>query len=205
MLKKNLLVIATLAGAGLLVASTANAALPGFYVGGQAGWADMNYSKTSGITDGATSLDTDGVAGRLFAGYQFDQNWAAEFGYTKFSNVKAKFDYPYFTGTQTLKEHAFDLVAKGILPLQNGFNMYGKLGAALISMDPSGSATVDGVTASGTGDTQNKVYPTFGVGVSYDITPNVPVDISWNRIQKTGGGNIQSTNFFSAGIAYNFG
>lgn len=201
MLNKNLLLAAAF-GATLAVASMpASAAAPGFYVGGQAGWGDTHYSKSDLVGNlPAGNLDNTGIAGRLFAGYQFDQNWAAELGFTKFSDTKIK----NIAGTGIdgkVKQHAFDLVGKGILPLENGFNLYGKLGVAYVSADPS--ASYEGVTVSG--DTEHKLYPTFSAGLSYDITPNVPVDISWNRIQKIGNGDIQSSDFIALGIAYNFG
>lgn len=198
-LKKSLLV-AILASASLLGVSTlANAALPGFYLGGQAGWGDTHYNSDA---TGATSKKDTGLAGRIFTGYQFDQNWAAELGYTRFHNSTATYNLGAGAGnaTITLKEQAIDLVGKGILPLQDGFALYGKLGAAWLDAKASASnATIEG------SDTEHKILPTFGVGLSYDITPNVPVDISWNRIQKVGNTNLESTDFFSLGIAYNFG
>ncbi len=196
MLKKQLLLVATVVGATLLATSPmANAALPGFYLGGQAGWGSTHYTSDDLATN---DYDNDGIAGRLFTGYQFNQNWAAELGYTKFSNTKANYGYGFH---QTIKEDAIDLVAKGIMPLQNGFGVYGKAGVAYVKAD--GSDDFNGATFANL--SEHKVYPTFGAGVSYDITQNVPVDISWNRIQKMGNGDIESTDFFALGIAYNFG
>jgi OmpA-OmpF porin, OOP family len=194
MLQKKLLVAAALAGFSMVgFSSAANAALPGYYIGGQLGWGDThisNYSDTSGYT-----FDQTGVAGRVFGGYQVNQNFATELGYTHFSNtdVKAK-----SSGVKQgdIEAYAVDLTAKGILPLNDVTNIYGKLGPAWIKE----------TGASGFSGSKDKVYPTFGVGVSYDITPNVPVDLSWNRIQRIGGSdNIPSTDLFSVGIAYNFG
>jgi len=207
-LKKSLLV-AIFAGASLLgVSSFANAALPGFYVGGQAGWGDTHAS--SAYSSPSSSKDT-GLAGRIFTGYQIDQNWAVELGYTKFSNAKVKYNYGSVDGVNlgsarfTTKEQAVDLVAKGILPLQDGFGLYGKAGAAYLDGKVSGSGNVLGHNLSGS-ITEHKILPTFGVGVSYDITPNVPVDLSWNRIQKVGNTRfLRSTDLIALGIAYNFG
>jgi OOP family OmpA-OmpF porin len=195
MLQKKLLVAAALAGFSMIgFSSAANAALPGYYVGGQLGWANTHLDDNipSGIT-----VDDTGLAGRLFTGYQFNQNFAAELGYTHFSKSDVK--VTGFGKIGDIKEYAVDLVAKGIMPLNNGISLYGKLGPAWLKGDASNSLD-------GTSSDESKVYPTFGVGVSYDLTPNVPVDLSWNRIQRVGGSdNIPSTDLFSLGIAYNFG
>ncbi len=95
------------------------------------------------------------------------------------------------------------------MPLQNGFALYGKLGAAWLDAKASESVSGNSIFAgsastSGSG-TEHKILPTFGVGLSYDSTPNVPVDISWNRIQKVGNTDLESTDLFSVGVAYNFG
>ncbi len=206
MLKKNLLAkLAVSAIAACAISTVANAAVSGPYVGGQVGWGNTNinnndiFGNNSGIS---SSIDNTGVAGRIFAGYQFNPNWAAELGYTRFSDTDINdiTAYGVPVGNGSLREQAFDLVGKGILPLQNNFNLYGKLGAAYLQGDMS----FNGSGVSTTGD-ENKVYPTYGVGISYDVTPNVPVDLSWNRIQKVGDSDLQSTDLIAVGIAYNFG
>lgn len=193
---KRALIISAIASLTAL-ASTANASMPGFYAGGQLGYGNTNYSKGDA---NATSIDKSRLAGRLFGGYQFNPSFAAELGYTKFSDTKFK-NINNIPGSKfTLKQQAIDLVGKGILPLDNKFSAYGVLGGAYLMAD--GKASVDGESAKGD---ENKLFPTFGVGLSYDITPNVPVDISWRRIQKTGGTDLKSADFYSVGIAYNFG
>lgn len=199
MLQKKLLIAAALAGFSLIgFSSVANAALPGFYVGGQLGWGHTGWS-TSDTTPSASSVDNNGIAGRVSGGYQFNENWAAELGYSRFSNTDFNKigGIPGFNAT-VKNEYAVDLVGKGILPLGNCFNLYGKLGAAYLSAEGT-------TNFGGSSNTEHKVYPTFGVGVSYDITPNVPVDLSWNRIQKVGSNDLPSTDLVALGIAYNFG
>lgn len=178
----------------LVFSSFAHAALPGFYLGIQGGVADTHYS--TGSVSGVTSANIHNTvaAGRVFGGYEFTPNWAAELGYTQFANTT----YKNINGTGSnghISQNAVDLVGKGILPLDDGFGLYAKLGLAVIN-------SIQRLVVSS--NTRSNVYPTFGLGASYDITENIPIDISWNRIQKTGNG-IPSTDFFAAGIAYNFG
>lgn len=198
---KKLLMTSILAGAvALSISATASAAANGAYVGGQIGLANTNYNHTT--------MDNSGLAGRIFGGYQFNQYFATELGYTQFSH--ADYKTVHFLGN-TLKGHiaenAVDLVGKGILPLQDGFSLYGKAGAAYLTgeqvLTARGPDVLNGYAKHDV--TEHRILPTFGVGVSYDITPNVPVDISWTRIQKVGNTDLQSTDFFGVGVSYHFG
>ncbi|SRR5579883_96101 len=216
-MKKKILTaaVATLAATGL---AAAHAAVNGAYVGGILGYGNVHEGNTSstdvteiepGLTGTSNFSSNDrGIAGQIFGGYQFTQNFAAELGVTKFSNATQKVTgsvagvaLPTIKGT--VKTSAVDLVAKGMLPLQNGFGLYGKLGVAYLM------ASAD-VKAEGLGSasaSQHNLYPTFGVGASYDINQNLVADVSWNRIQKVGSSNsnLPSTDLFGAGLSYHFG
>src|SRR5580704_3849202 len=121
---------------GTAVALNANAAQPGFYMGGQLGWGkvhqdtitnhDMNSIVTSGlgydkytIKSYSDSSSDNGLAGRLFGGYQFTDNLAAELGWSKFKNMTTKASVkgidkvtglPFSSSASgTVKTDAFDL------------------------------------------------------------------------------------------------
>lgn len=222
--KKHMLSVA-LVVAGFGIATAANAAIDGAYLGGQLGWGNVNqgdFAKPNTpaagtINSTSSSSNSGGLAGRIFAGYQFMQNFAAELGYMKFHNATAKYSSTSTAGSTisnlnesgTVRTHAIDLVGKGILPLNNGFNVYGKLGLAYLAANGSatGTLTTGGVSSPArVSENAHKVYPEFGVGTSYDITKNISADLSYNRIQKVGHSTqLQSTNFVGAGLAYNFG
>jgi OmpA-OmpF porin, OOP family len=201
--------------------NTASAALPGIYLGGQLGWSNTHWSLSNipgivaypslvpsnalAITGrlSSGSVDTNGLAGRAFLGYQFNDYWATEFGYSRFNNSDVRNAYVFIPTTtglinlraadQNIREYAVDAVAKGIWPLCNCFGLYGKFGAAYIN-------------ASGKyNNNANHINPTFGLGLSYDVTPNVPIDVSWNRIQKVGSSQIPSTDLVTLGVGYHFG
>lgn len=185
MINKKLLISTVLAGAALGFAMSANAAVAGPYLGVQGGWADTHWdNNTNGIGSDANS---ENIAGRIFTGYQFNPYFAAEIGLLWPHNATN-------LGV-TVKELATDLNVKGIIPLAHNFNLYGKAGAAWVHANISGY---------GFSDSANKVYPEAGAGLSYDITPNVPLDISYTRIQSLNNNSIPSIDFIAAGIAYNF-
>jgi OmpA-OmpF porin, OOP family len=223
--------------ATLIIASNSYAAVPGPYAGAQLGLGKVHqnglthseinelYGSALGSNNFTVKSSNNynekntGLAGRLFAGYQFDENWAAELGWARFSNTSSNTTSTVkVNGTQmpsaanakgTNKTDAFDLVGKGILPLQNNFSLYGKLGLAYLVERTDSSATVNKsgkkLPGSSFSDRTNSIFPTFGVGVAYDVTPNVVADVSWNRIQKIGSSNLNSTDFVGAGLSYHFG
>lgn len=184
MLQPKTIAAAIISLSTLGISAVASAAAPGFYVGLQGGYGDTHYANADS--------NSGGIAGRASAGYQFDQNFAVEAGYTQFSNTS-------FPGGGKIQQYAADLVGKGILPITRSFSAFGKVGAAYVNAKASGSGAP--------GVTKDIFLPTFGAGVSYDVTPNIPVSIGWDRIQKVGNSTnfIRSSDFFYAGVAYNFG
>jgi opacity protein-like surface antigen len=200
--------------AAMAFSGAAFASAPGFYVGGQLGWSNTNPSSSDvtgtypgfGNTVTSASSSGTGFAWGLNTGYQFDQNWAAELGYTRFANTSYTYrgtaaGVPFVNGTASYNQDAWSVVGKGILPFDNGFGVYGKLGVAYVRAS-SITATLAGITANS--GNQNAWRPTAGVGVKYDFNQNVSADVSVTRIFK--GGNLTNdSDTAMVGVAYNFG
>jgi OmpA-OmpF porin, OOP family len=204
---KSVLSVVVASVAGIVVATSANASDDGVYVGGQLGYGKVHTFDTN-ITRAAggfkESQKDDGIAGRLFAGFQINPNFAVEAGYTKFSDATDKVSGSGVDAKMTLEAQAIDVSAKGIIPLQNGFSIYGKLGGAYLYEKADVKITAFGETDKAH-ESENQFYPTFGLGVNYDINKNVSTDLSWTRIQKVGNKDLESTDFFGLGLAYHFG
>lgn len=217
MLKK--ILTTTVLGVSALGVMAANAAVPGVYVTGQIGYANTHMkSKTTEFkTEDKQNIEMDlgnnGLAGRIAVGYQLNQNLAFELGYLKMSNsTDNNIGIPgKLWGTNTLKQSAIDLAAKGILPISDKFNVYGKLGVAYLTSDIEyktyykASDFHDGNLNNYFGIAKHKWAPEAAVGVSYDLTPNVSVDTSWTHIQPVGKNRPGNIDFVAVGIGYNFG
>lgn len=212
MLKRNISAL-LLASTIFSIAQNARAEMPGFYAGAQLGWANSHINTTNLITvNNGTSpvplpgLNNFALAYRLSFGYQFDRNWAMEFGYRHFSHTETSVVTNNYVANASSKSSAFDLTAKGILPVTCKLNLYAKLGIAYLRPNSQGSVIAIS-PYSGTGNSYSKTLePTFGLGISYALKPNVPVEFSWNRIQKMGGSNhAPSSDFYSLGVSYYFG
>jgi hypothetical protein len=255
--KKRILSLATVAGL-LVVTNTLASTVPGFYVGWQLGWGtnqqpgiprtvfnNLEFTPLGGSESltpdyvsvfGDTYSDSyknNGVAGRLFGGYQFNRYFATEVGYTKFSTstvsaqalgldgvVEEQIDSLYTNNS--IKTYAVDWIIKGILPLKNGLSITGTLGAAYLNE----SATYNGTYILGSqdyvvsyGQIVSRVFPTFGFGFSYDINKYLAVDLTYGHIQKVGVATaaasangviyntnltLQNTDYAGLGFSYHF-
>ena len=109
-----------------------------------------------------------------------------------------------------LNQNAIDFAGKGILPLTNNINVYGKLGVAYITTDFTKNGKVGRAsTIIDQNDSVNiakhKWAPEAAIGVSYDITPNVALDASFTHIQPLGNKKPGNIDFAALGVSYNFG
>lgn len=205
MIKKILITSVLTASACAMM--TANAALPvGLYVSGQAGYADT-HMKSRLSSDIGLGLANDGLAGRVALGYKVTPNFGLELGYLQLSEGKSN-----EPKDKTLynKQNAIDVAAKGILPITNNVNIYGKLGVAYLTTELKKDTSVNGIPTStdlnqAQGIAKHKWAPEVAIGMGYDITPNVTVDTSLTHIQPMGSNRPGNIDFLAVGVSYNFG
>ncbi|MFZ0219520.1 MAG: outer membrane beta-barrel protein [Candidatus Aquirickettsiella sp.] len=200
MLKKILVTSVLTASACIGVA--ANAALPtGLYVSGQAGYADTQIK--SQVKNNGLGFDNNGLAGRLAIGYKATPNFAVELGYLQLSSAKFNIGGPRFSN----KQDAIDVAAKGMLPITNNVNIYGKLGVAYLTTELKEKSAQGRTTDlnSAQGIAKRTFAPEVAVGMGYDITPNVSVDTSLTHIQTLGSKRPGNIDFLAVGVGYNFG
>lgn len=214
MQKRNTTALLLVSTMTIFSTQSVHAEMPGFYAGAQVGYANSHINTTNLVTlNNGTSpvplpdLNNLALAYRLSFGYQFDQHWAMEFGYRHFSNADISLGTNNYIASASSKSSVFDLTAKGILPVTTKLSLYGKLGIAYLRPNSQGSLIIINPPYNGTTNSYSKTLePTFGLGVSYALKPNVPVEFSWNRIQKIGGSNhAPSSDFYSLGVSYYFG
>ena len=212
MLKRNTTVLLVV-GSILGVTQNVQAEMPGFYAGAQLGYANSHIHTTNLVTvnNGTSPVPLPGINNilltyRLSFGYQFDRYWAMEFGYRHFSNADMSIGTNNYIANASSKSSAFDLTAKGILPVTTKVALYAKLGLAYLRPNAQGGLITIAPYNGTTHSYSKTLEPTFGLGISYALKPNVPVEFSWNRIQKMGGSNhAPSSDFYSLGVSYYFG
>lgn len=157
------------------------ASLP-VYAGGS-GYAGIKVGSTH-VGFNALSKSSDTAYGALL-GYQYNQNFAIEGEYT---------DLGRFTtaAAVTGKSSVWGLSAMGILPFENRFSAFGKLGVA--RSDTSTSA------ATGT----KRTAATYGLGGQYDATPMIGLRLSWERYGVGMTGQNANDDLYSLAAVFKF-
>lgn len=147
------------------------------YIGGSLGRADQKVP------------DEKDTAWKLFGGYQFNRNFAAELGYHHLGEVSR--------GGVTTEARAWDLVGLGILPVANTLSAYGKLGLYYGQTE----RRTTGVNAK-----ENDNGLTYGVGVQWDAIPALGVRLDWQRYDQMGGPTTGEgdVDVLSVGVLYRF-
>jgi opacity protein-like surface antigen len=193
----------------LLIASSANASMVGPYFAALVGWGNIHQSSASGTGLNTTSSQSTGIAGQLDGGYQFNSVWALDAGYTKFTSGTIHANNPAIgvaTATINLNTYAIHVMAKGIIQLQNGLEVYGKLGPAYlrenVALEGTSTPPPQGLHD---GHTLNKVYPAVALGISFNFNNNLGAEISIMHIQQVGDTQLHCADFAGAGLVYYFG
>ena len=148
-------------------------ALSSAYVG-----ANIGQSKFRNACNGFTGCDDKDTAFKLFGGYQFTPNIAAELGYTDLGKI----------GGINVKGNAWDLSAVGMWPLASQISLLGRLGAYHGELKDGGSDTKNGLT--------------FGLGAQYDFNRNIGVRAEWQRFNNMSS-NVD-VDVLSVGALYRF-
>lgn len=193
----------------------AQSADQGWYAGVNAGTAHSGLSggdvdntfANQGITSSTGTDKHDGIYS-FDLGYKFHQNFAVEGSYVDLgrydfnSNVTAP---AADTASGNYRVKGWTASAVGILPLQNGFSAYGKLG--LVYADTSLNVASNTGATGISGASKWSTRPLVGLGVSYDFTPQWVGKAEWNHYNNlgnasTGGGTNIDT--YTVGVAYKF-
>jgi opacity protein-like surface antigen len=140
---------------------------PRWYVGVGASTADHQYSSSA-----VTNNEDYTTSGKVFGGYEFNNTYGVEVGYTDFRSS----DFTYNTGKGPVNGSAdgkaYYVAGKANLPLNNWLAAYGKLGIQNTERSATGfgSSHDTGVYAA--------------VGLQYNINKNVALTAEYERYGK---------------------
>jgi OOP family OmpA-OmpF porin len=129
-----------------------------------------------GLDVGQTDVgDEDDTGFKIFGGYQFHRNVAAELGYGLLFDKGG------------VELTSLEAVAVGMFPLANQFSIIGKLGLARLE-------------AEGFGESESDTELTYGIGVQYDATRNLGLRLQWQRYST----DPDDIDFISIGVLWKF-
>ncbi len=161
--------------------------------------------------------DTDTLYG-LGLGYIFNDYFSIEAGYaylgeTSFS-TRAPISANMFgsdvtlDGKLALDANGFFYGIRGDLPVTESFNLFARLGMLhwQTDADVSGTATIDGISYSGSFSEKvdDGTDPYVGIGADYGITDHVSLNAQWNRYMLEVADEDLDVDTLSVGIAYRF-
>jgi OmpA-OmpF porin, OOP family len=159
----------------------APAFVPHGYVGASIGRTD--YSGSTPTSNPAAATYTvahpgNATGGKVFAGYQWSPNMAAELTYASLGS------------SEGVRGQGFAADLLGIMPLGAGnWGLFGKIGIA-------------DMHASGAWNDSNKAGANYGIGVSYNLSHALGFRAEAERFQKVG--PDLAANLYSVGLQYNF-
>jgi OmpA-OmpF porin, OOP family len=170
------------------ISSIAYADDQGFYAG-----ANLGIGKPNINTPNGTDKNSSAVGGILL-GYKFNKYLGVEGEYTGIGEVTDK-------QKGSAKGDAASLSAIGFLPLNDEFNLYGKLGVAHTKTRVSSSL------APMNDATRNSV--TYGLGGEYNFNKNVGMRVGWDHYNAAVDTSVSNksnvnANVVSVGVVYNF-
>ncbi|MFC0251614.1 outer membrane beta-barrel protein [Massilia consociata] len=171
---KKLLVV-LIASAAAMSAAQAQQTAPRAYVGAGVASADHTFKHS-----GATNVDTDGykASGKLFGGYEFNQNWGVEAGYTDFRSSGVNYSIGGVNNRGETKGESIYLAAKATLPVNEQFSVYGKLGAARNKSEL--------VTLNAAQNRDERKTEAYGaLGAQYNLNQNVALIAEYERYGKS--------------------
>jgi OOP family OmpA-OmpF porin len=197
-MKKNGKTIAVILGlalsAALPLAVHAQAATPGIYVGANIGQSEaLDYE-----CDLLPGCKKKGTAWKLYSGWQFHRNFAAEIGFTDLGHASSNFP-GFFDETVKVRMGELSLVASW--PATNRFSLFGRAGAYY-------AKTADDFVLFGTSThlAETNSGFTYGGGVQYFVWSNVGLRVEFQKWLKVGGGDIPKSDYqaFTAGLLWKF-
>ena len=167
------LIVALIASAAAVGAAQAQqqTTAPRAYIGAGAAIVDHEFN-----VQGASNLNHSEYksSGKLFGGYDFNQNWGVEAGYTDYRTSNASYTVGGVPGSAEADGHSVYLAGKATLPVNERFSVYGKLGAAYNKVDLS--STTPGLSRD---ESDTELYG--GVGVQYNLNQNVSLIAEYER------------------------
>ncbi len=179
----------------------------GFYITGNAGYgkADVKSFTLMGAPIGSVSRKS-GFTWNAGAGYRFDKYLAVEAGYMQLPEIKGSSPAVGFLPKFSYQVHpsAVYLVAKGIYPVNEKFDLFAKGGAAYVvkskvTVSAPGAGKVKlGETAS----SSHPIVPLVGLGADYYLNSNLAVTVQGLATIKAGG--FPTTYQGTVGLTYKF-
>lgn len=217
--KPSLLAAAALAA--LLLSGHAAAQKSGWYIGGGLGASNAKFERADfvGLASGATynANDSDTVA-RVFGGYRFAPNWAAEFSVAYLGSYEHRFTGASGSAVYVYDASAATIAVAGNLPLSAVASVNGRLGVAFtaaqlwladtdgtIAINPSSCTTSYYYYDYGCSSSKTNLY--WGLGLQFDVNRRWGIRLDYDNYGEIGeqfGSGRATIDTWTANVVFRF-
>ncbi|APA67443.1 outer membrane beta-barrel protein [Janthinobacterium sp. 1_2014MBL_MicDiv] len=162
------------------------------YAGANIGRAELKVS----ADQGSSRKDND-TGYKVYAGYDFTQNFGAEAGYVDFGKLSQNIE----DMKSAIKNHAFYVAATGTLPLNEQFSLFAKAGVA----QNRAKLTINALNFSKS-ESHNKTSALFGIGAAYHFDKKLSLVAEYENFGKVASedGATLKADLLSIGLRYKF-
>lgn len=161
---------------------------------------------TGGFTTTSISDDDRDTGYKLFAGYQFNRNFALEGGYFDLGEFSFRANtLPPGTLNGKIKLNGWNIDAVALLPFTEKFSAFGRLGLNYAEAKDSFSGT-GFVTVRNPSPSKRDTNIKYGAGLQYQFTPSLGMRFEAERYRIDDAvGNKGDIDLLSVGLVYRFG
>lgn len=164
----------------------------GPYAGAEIG--RTNFSLSNSLP--TTATDKSGNAIKVFGGYNFDQNFGAEIGYTSFGSFSQTATVASVATRQDGRARSFYGVGTARANLNEAFGVHGRAGISF------GKVTGTDVLPASDSLMGSKRSLLVGVGADYKLSPNVTLTADYDHYGKVSNNVKANTLMFGAKVAF---
>lgn len=164
---------------------------PGWYMGAAYGMTSFDLD-TTGVTNAAVDDSDSGF--KIFGGYEFTKNWAAEVGYVDFGKAGVSGSVLGIPFSGDVGVTAFTFAGVGTMPLNESFSLFGKVG--LWAWDAKVNVST-GLGAGSADDSGTDLF--FGGGLRYNLNKNLALTLEVELYDSD-----DSVTMTSVGVRYKF-
>lgn len=174
-MKKILLALA--AGAATLGAAQAQAQMSQMLQRPYLGIGIANFDRETHMP-GAVNPTGDGwkSSGKIFGGFEFDETFGAEVGYTDFRRNTVNYTISNVPGRVSSEGEAWYLAGKATAPLTEQFSIYGKLGVTRTKWDQTGAGSGANLFRH-----ESKTEGYGAIGAEWRVSQRVGVSLEYER------------------------
>ncbi len=175
----------------------------GLYAGAGLGNSMLDNDTLNELEDLGANTDDSDTGYKLFAGYQFNPNFAIEASYLDFGDFKANGIWNGEPADAKFSAEGFGFALVGKLPIQSGFSVHGKVGMVAWDGDASANFTDDAGNRWTVSGGEDGTDPYYGVGAEYEIN-QVIMRAEYERYEISDSGEDFEIDLVSASLGYRF-